>query len=650
MTTTYWNGGAEGDFYAASSWSYGDIPQSKTCQGADVTGTADSPVVAVAGGASYGQINSLSVGDYGTVKITAVGGSDDAGYVFAIQALQVAQTGSLIIDTPSAVDLGLYTEIRGGTVTIMNNDGNVVLDGNSLNGTGTLNLINSTLGSATAPVHIPDMDITLQGSSTIYTGWDATGRSVTFDPDTVNTLVLPSNDPTVTTAIKGFSENARIEIASEDGVHPTAASVTANGDGSYKMVITLSNGGTLTASDIVPAEGFTPGSVSINETADGNYILTDANASMVTPDYSASTIHQDLQNTLTVATDTGSSVTTSAGVVNHNSAGNDYYTAASGDWSDASNWSAGFIPQSDSCYQGTVDGTSNVVVTQASSDQFVSLSVNDSATLTIEAAAGENPQSYVFSTAGLEVREQASLVVDTSARVELGGVSAIDGKLTIDNNTSNVIVDSNHLSGNGTLTLNNSTFGSARQAQEVDLPTVNLTNNSTYYASLYGNDSTINVDGTSDTIVLSGNLQDIQSTFAGVNANTHFLINPNEDATATSQAYSQNADGSYTLTIGLSNGQDVTLSHIIAASSLSGSASSLSAIASGTDVHSSIQSSFAVAALGSTTATATMTAATIMPDEQASTTGSVAALLGTSQTVTAPVLTNDQSSTTLLAS
>lgn len=637
MTTTYWNGAAEGDFYSASNWSNGDVPHSKTCQSADITGWDGTPVVAVAGGVSYSQISSVSIGDNGTLKITADGGTADTGYVFATHSIEVAETGSLIIDTPSAVDLGLYTQIRGGTVTIMNNDNNVVLDGNSLNGTGTLNLVNATLGSPKALVHIPDMDITLQSGSTLYTRWAASGHSVTFDPASVNTLVLPSNDPTVATKIIGFSENARIEIASEDGVHPTAATMSSNGDGTYSMIIALSNGTTLTANDIVPADGFKPGAVSIGETADGNYTLTDSNAAATTPDYSASAIHEALQNTAATAANTGDDVTTGAGVVDHNSTANDRYTAASGDWSDSANWSAGVIPQSDSCLQGTVDGTSDVVVSQADSAQFVSLSVNDSATLTISAAAGENPESYVFSTAGLEVRDQGSLVIDTAAKVGLGGVSAIDGTLTIEDNTSNVIVDSNHLAGGGTLTLDHSTFGSAVSAQEVDLPTINLKDDSTWYASLYGNTSTVNVDGTSDAIVLSGNLQNIQTTFSGVTANTQFLINPNEGVSATSEVYSKNGDGSYTLTIGLSDGKDVVLSHIEAASSLTSSSASLASIASGKEIQASVVSDFAQSATGSSAATLVAAAGSVLPTEHVAV--SAGALLNTTSDVTTPVVT-----------
>ena len=650
MTTTYWSGEASGDFYSASNWSNNDVPQSKTCQSADITGWTGTPVVAVAGGVSYGQINSLSIGDYGTLKITAQGGTNESGYVFATHSVEVAGKGSLIIDTPSAVDLGQYTQIRGGTVTIMNNNGNVTLDGNSLNGSGTLNLVNSTLGSADAAVHIPDMDITLQGGSTLYTRWNASGHSVTFDPASVNTLVLPSNDSTVNTEIKGFSENARIEIASQDDAHPTGATIASNGDGSSRMVIVFSNGRTLTISNIVSADGFTPGTVSIDKTADGNYILTDSNAAGTSPDYTTSPIHEDLQATAAAATSTGDDVTTHGGVVNHNSSSNDRYMAASGDWSDSANWSAGAVPQQDSCSQGTVGGTSNVVVTQADSAQFVSLSVNDEASLTIKAAAGENPNSYVFSTAGVEVQEHASLVVDTSAKVELGGVSAINGSLTINNNVSNVIVDSNHLSGGGILTLNHSTFGSVDQAQNVALPTVNMENDSTYYASLYGNTSTVNVDGTNDTIVLSQNLQNIQTTFAGVNENTHFLINPQEGATATSQVYSKNDDGSYTLTIGLSNGKDVTLGHIISSSPLADLNKSFSAIAGGTDLSAAIQSDFAKTATENSSVVAATGTGSILPDETSVTSGSASALLSTTHTVATPVLTGDQSGTSAFAS
>ncbi|NHO32708.1 Hint domain-containing protein [Acetobacter fallax] len=569
MATAYWTGSTSGDFYDDSNWQNGDVPQSATCQDANI-----SDGTAVANGASYGQIHSLTIGDDGTLKITA--SADSSGYVFSVYAMQIAPTGQLIIDTAAPVELGLYTQNRGGTITIMNNPGTVVADGNSLNGDGQLNLVNSTLGSADAPVSVSGMNVTLQGGSTFYSGWNAAGASVTFDPATSNTLVLKGNDSTLSTPIYGVSENSHFAINGDDGVTPVSAAFSANSDGTYTLVVEMSNGNALTLSDVNVATGFVPGAATISKDAAGDYVITDENAASTTPDYTTSTTHEDLQQVATAASQTGGDTSdyATSGVVNHTSMENDHFTGAGtatnpADWSDGSNWQLGVIPQSDSCYQGTLEGSSDnplyVVFSQANVGQFVSLSVLNDATLTITAPAGQNPNSYVFATAGVEVRGNGQLNIDTAARVELGGVSAIDGTLTVTNNDGNVVVDSDHLAGGGTLTLDGSTFGTPANPIRVDLPTINLKDDSTFYTALNGNSSTINFDDSRNTVVMSSASGDITTVFNNVSTNTQFAIDADVGAKPVSAVYTQNSDGSYTLTIGLSNGSTTVLSDINAA-------------------------------------------------------------------------------------
>ncbi|GBR09320.1 outer membrane protein [Acetobacter oeni LMG 21952] len=539
----------------------------------------------MANGDSYGQISSLSIGDYATLKVTATTDSSDSGYVFSTYAMEIAPTGQLIIDTSSPVELGMYTENRGGTITIIDNPGNVVLDGNRLSGDGQLNLVNSTLGSAETPISVPDMNVTLQGGSTFYAGWYASGASVTFDPATSNTLVLQGTESTITTPVYGVSENSHFAINGDDGVTPVSAAFSENSNGTYSLVISMSNGNALTLSDVTVASGFVPGTASISQDAAGDYIITDLNAASTTTDYTTSATHEQLQQVATAAEQAGGDTSqyTTTGYVNHTSVANDHFTGTGtatspAEWSNASNWELGAVPQSDSCYQGTLQGTADdplyVVYDQANAQQFVSLSVLSNATLTITAPAGINPDSYVFSTAGVEVRDNGQLIIDTAARVELGGVSAIDGTLTIENNDGNVVVDSDHLSGSGTLTLDNSTFGTPASSIEVDLPTINLNDNSTLYTALYGNTSTINFDNSHNTIVLSGNSTDVETVFNNVSANTQFAIDADVGASPVSAVYTENSNGSYTLTIGLSNGTTDVLSHVnLAAGFVPGTAS-----------------------------------------------------------------------------
>ncbi len=572
MATTYWNGTSSNDFYDPANWSNGDLPQSHTCQEANITGTAEDPALAVANGSSYGQIHSLTIGDYATLKITAASDSDDSGYVFSTYGMQIAPTGQLIIDTSAPVELGLVNEIRGGTVTIINNPGKVVLDGNSLNGAGQLNLVNSTLGSAETPIDVEGMNVTLQDGSTFYSGLDAAGASITFDPATSNTLVLKSNDATISSPIYGVSENSHFAINGDDGVTPVNAAFSANGNGTYSLIITLSNGNSLTLSDISTASGFVPGTATISQDTAGDYIITDQNAAGTSPDYTTSATHEQLQQIATTAEQTGDDQTyTTSGYVNHNGVQNDHFTGTGtatdpANWSDPANWELGAIPQSDSCYQGTLQGTADnplyVVFNQANVGQFVSLSVLSNATLTITAPAGQNPESYVFSTAGIEIRDNGQVNIDTAARVELGGVSAIDGTLTITNNDGNVVVDSNHLSGGGTLVLDNSSFGTPDNPIRIDLPTIDMKDGSTLYRAQFSGTGTINFDNSSNTVVLSGDSQNITTVFNNVSANTHFAIDADVGAKPVSAVYTENADGSYTLSIGLSNGQTDVLGHV----------------------------------------------------------------------------------------
>ena len=281
------------DFYDPANWSNGTIPQQDTCNDTILWGSEDAPLVAVANAAAYGQISSLTVGDYSTLKITATGDSNTAGNVFAVHAFEVRGNGELIIDTPAKVELGLFTE-NSGTVTIANNNNNVVFDGNSLNGGGTLNLINSTLGSASQPINLTapgdnygGLNISLQGGSTLYTGWYSAGQSVTFDPTTVNTLVLNGSQDNASATIYGYSENAHIAIDPANGQTPVSAAFTANTDGTYSLTVTMSSGHTVTVGSIHTAAGFIPSDATIAVDSSGNYYVDDSNAAGAGVNYSS---------------------------------------------------------------------------------------------------------------------------------------------------------------------------------------------------------------------------------------------------------------------------------------------------------------------------------------------------------------------------
>lgn len=583
MTTASWNKAATGDFYDPSNWAGGDIPQSHTCQNVNISGTDSADrAVAVANAASYGQISSLSIGDYGTLKITAQNSDSASGYVFSAHSMEIAPTGEVIVDTPAKVELGEFTQDRGGSITIIGNNNNVVFDGNGLNGTGSLNLVNSTLGSATTPVATPNLSVTLQQGSTLYSGWLSSNASVTFDPSTKNTLVLDPKTTDSSTAIYGLSQNSVIAISQEDGVTPVSASFTQTGDSTYQLVIGLSDGQKLTLSDVHTATGFVPGSASITTDANGYYDVTYTDTSSAPSGYDTDSSHTSLQTIYTDAESAGAGGTyTTTGVVNHSAEAVDRFTGTGTNWSDASNWSLGTVPQNNSCNQAVLQGSDsapvNVVMSQADVRQFVSLSVMNNASLTVTAQNAQNPSSYVFTTAGTEVRGNGSLTIATPSKVELGGVSAIDGTLTIRGNNGNVVFDNDMVNGSGHLVLDGSALGSQTNPVSVTLSETDLENGSTLYTNLWNNKGSINIlDNSTNTIVMSGETKSVSTKFTGVNENTVFAIDGDDGVTPVSAAYTPNGTtGSYTLTITMADGSVSVLSDIVPADGFIPSATSI---------------------------------------------------------------------------
>ncbi|WP_367160221.1 Hint domain-containing protein [Kozakia baliensis] len=576
MTTNYWNGTSSSDFYDASNWGNGSLPQHDTCDDADITGSSDKPTVAVANAPAYGQIPSLTIGEYGTLKITAQANTDSSGYVFSSASFQVAEHGSIIVDTSSRVELGGANEL-GGTLTIINNNSNVVLDYDRLSGSGTLNLVNSTLGDVSNPISVDgNMNVTLQGGSTLYAGFYADGGSVTFDPATQNTLVINGNENVINTKFYGVSENTHLAINASTGVVPVSAKYVENHDGSYSLTIQTSAGKTITLSDIHAAAGFVVGTPTISKDAAGDYVLSYSSAGTNSSShYVNSDTHAQLQQVANDAAKVGGDTSqySTTDYSYHNGTAQNHFTgtgtaAHPADWFDAKNWSLDHTPQNGSCQQSILEGTDNqpLVVTAStpSFHQFVSLSVMNDATLNITAQS--DTDGYVFATQGIEIRGNGAIVVDTPSRVELGGVSQIDGSLTIRNNDGNVVIDSNRLSGGGTLNLDHSTIGSPDYPLRADLGQINLSNDSTFYAGFYASGNKVSFDGSQNTVVFTGYENSIGTEFDNVSANTRFAINVDSHEKPVSAAYSENADGSYQLAIKLDNGKTLTLTNVHTAS------------------------------------------------------------------------------------
>ncbi|GBQ84255.1 hypothetical protein [Gluconobacter albidus] len=279
MASTYWTGGTSGDFYNVKNWSTGASPT--TYHDVNISGTSSTATAeAVASTASSTAVPSLTIGDYGTLDITASScQSSETSPVFLTSSFQVGQYGSIVIDTASAVQLG-DINVMNGTLTIENNRSNVFMGaGDRLNGEGTLNLVNSTFGSQTDGVNIANsMHITLSGTSSVYTGFLATGVSVAFDSKSSEQFFLNGTDTTVDTSFSGVSAKTQFGITANTGETPLSASYVKNTDGSYSLVVQESDNHTLTLSNVTMASGYTPGTLAITQDKSGNYLISDTSA------------------------------------------------------------------------------------------------------------------------------------------------------------------------------------------------------------------------------------------------------------------------------------------------------------------------------------------------------------------------------------
>ncbi|NHN84489.1 hypothetical protein GOB93_07500 [Acetobacter musti] len=270
--TDYFTATTSQDFLDATNWSSGTLPTDY--HEINISGTSTAPVTAVLGSTYSTEVPSLTIGDYGTLDITACDGSDaTATPVFTADAMQIFANGNLTVDTASPVSLGI-NEISG-TLTI-NNSSNVTLTTSRLSGDGNLVLNNATLGTESAGISVDlAMNVSLSGGSTLYTsGW--AGGTVTFDPSTLNMIVLGSEGQNVTTAFKNVSANSEFALNGTDGVTPVSAQYSENSDGTYSLIITTSSNQTITLSDITAAAGYTPGSVSITKDLAGDYVIADS--------------------------------------------------------------------------------------------------------------------------------------------------------------------------------------------------------------------------------------------------------------------------------------------------------------------------------------------------------------------------------------
>ena len=617
----HWTGGTTGDWSDPANWTLYDntnnavdtsnmggtaIPQLE--QNADVNigpGSTTSPITVVDNAAIYNQFRSLSIWQDSTLKITAQGSGGNKGTVFAVAGFE--NNGTIIVDTPSRVEFGGVTENRDtGVFTIMNNHGNIVFDDSNLNGSGVINLINASLGSAGEPVSTGGNTLNLQQNSSVFLNSGVSG-TINVDPATVNTIYIQDNNVfhtgsgstnNETATINGVSQNTHFGIAGLETA-PTSAAYTENSDGSYTLQITMADGSDLTYKNLHMADGYTPPATLsiVQDSSSSGWDVEDTSSAAPTGGYTDNDLHQQMAAVSTSSTDAGGDTSqySSAATSFHQHDMSWRWTGSTGgDWNDPANWTlydstnnavdtsnmgGTAIPQLEQNADvniGDSSGNSTTPITVvdnvADYNQIRSLSVWQNATLKITAQAGNNYVGNVFATAGFE--NNGNIIIDTPSDVELGGVAMnrASGTITIMNNQGNVTLDNGELDNGGTLNLINASLGTVDKPVWVQGGTVNMTGNSTVFAQpgiSYSSATTVNVDpSTINTVYIddSGDKTTAQNVVVnGVSADTRFGI---ADLTAApvSATYTPNADNSsYTLTIGLANGQKVTYGTIVPA-------------------------------------------------------------------------------------
>lgn len=259
------------------------IPQSEQNADVNVGYYGDqTPNVVVANAPYYNQLRSLSVWQNSTLKITAqYQNGDSRGYVFATAGLE--NYGSIIVDTSAEVELG-GVNVQAGTLTIINNQGNVVFDNDQINNGGTINLINASLGTASNPVTVSGGTVNLQQNSSILANLRGEGGTINVDPDSINTIYINDkyayNDGNKqNTVINGVSGNTHFGILGTSS-KPVSADYTLNSDGSYELTVQLTDGHSFTYPDINMVSGYTPPAhISIVQDGTTGWVLEDTSIS-----------------------------------------------------------------------------------------------------------------------------------------------------------------------------------------------------------------------------------------------------------------------------------------------------------------------------------------------------------------------------------
>lgn len=243
---------------------------------------------------------------------------------------------------------------------------------------------------------------------------------------------------------------------------------------------------------------------------------------------------------------------------------------ATGDWFVAANWSDGKAPPAEAWVDvqaGKSDGsTVTINFAQADATQINSLTVGSNATLNVTATSSD-ASTTVFNVNSLTVSPSGTLDIDTSSAVSLGSSPTINGTLQISGNPT-VTISSHSVGGSGTLILDGTTLGSTNaQFQMGSSLTTVLQDGAALYVNnataggkiVFGRDA---VNGASSQLIFADYNQTVSTPITGYDAASVITIGSGNTAPV-SAAFSQNANGTYTLTVKFDNyGNGITLTNV----------------------------------------------------------------------------------------
>ncbi|GAN53707.1 Hint domain-containing protein [Tanticharoenia sakaeratensis] len=274
MSNNIWTGGTSGNWFDARNWSAGQVPQNISYEPPYIAGTLTAPVTVLYDTANSATLtNGLKIGAYATLDVTATSG----GTVLNVNGVTVDANGTLNIDTASAITLGSSNATINGTLNITGNSAVSFGSYGTISGSGTINLDNSTIGSASSPVQLAStLNTTLDNGAALYLNGSTGGASITFGSDgAASQLCLSDYNQTFTTAIHGFNSTSVITV-DHGGTPAIGATFTQNGDGTYTLFVKFdAYGNGIKLTNISFAAGSVPGTPTIRVNADGSWSVID---------------------------------------------------------------------------------------------------------------------------------------------------------------------------------------------------------------------------------------------------------------------------------------------------------------------------------------------------------------------------------------